>query len=74
MGEFKEKYKRYCKKIETLKSQLSDRYRDPQNRDLDRALWVYGHIKCAEDVKQGLGVIRVPAFFTFWFLAVLARR
>lgn len=51
MGEFKERYKRYCKKIETLKSQLSDRYRDPQNRDLDRALWVYGHIKCAEDVR-----------------------
>lgn len=51
MGELKERYKRYCKKIETLKSQLSDRYRDPQNRDLDRALWVYGHIKCAEDVR-----------------------
>lgn len=51
MGELKERYKRYCKKIETLKSQLSGRYRDPQNRDLDRALWVYGHIKCAEDVR-----------------------
>lgn len=51
MGELKERYKRYCKKIETLKSQLSDRYRDPQNRGLDRALWVYGHIKCAEDVR-----------------------
>lgn len=47
---FKERYDEYCEKIEKLKSQLSVRYRNPQNRDLDRALWVYGHIKCAEDL------------------------
>lgn len=50
LKQFKERYDEYCEKIEKLKSQLSVRYRNPQNRDLDRALWVYGHIRCAEDV------------------------
>lgn len=52
MREFKERYGKYCEEIEELKSQLTDVYRDQKNRDLDRALWVYGHIKCAEDVRR----------------------
>ena len=42
--EFKERYHEYCEKIEKLKNQLPEVYRNPRNRGLDRALWVYGHI------------------------------
>ena len=50
--EFKERYHEYCEKIEKLKSQLPEVYRNPRNRGLDRALWVYGHIKCAGDIRK----------------------
>lgn len=52
LGEFKERYHEYCEKIEKLKSQLPEVYRNPRNRGLDRALWVYGHIKCAGDIRK----------------------
>ena len=50
---FKERYQLYCNRINSLKAKLSDDYREPTNRKLDRALWVYGHIRCADDVRDG---------------------
>lgn len=48
LEKFKIRYTNYCENINKIKCQLSEEYRDPKNRDLDRALWVYGHLKCAD--------------------------
>lgn len=51
--EFIERYKQYCESIDSLKKKLTNKtYSNQENRSLDRALWVYGHIKCADDIRE----------------------
>ena len=52
LGEFKERYHEYCEKIEKLKSQLPEVYRNPRNRGLDRALWAvsYTHLSYNKNI------------------------
>ena len=45
LQKLKDRYLCYCMRIEKLKKELDERYQNPTDRSLDRALWVYGHTR-----------------------------